>query len=206
MGKKNKKMKQIERVLKWIFFIVAIPILLVSLIIMYKANKYPDKIPDVLGYKPMIVLSGSMETRIYTGDLVFVKMIDIDSLRENDIIAFRNETDTVTTHRIIEIIEENGEKLFRTKGDNNSAEDANLVKEGEIEGIYVFKISGLGNFLMFLQEPTGLAVSLLIILVVGFMWLYFADKLDEKKLREEDQKYRKEFEEFKRMQQEKREK
>ena len=45
----------------------------------------------------MIVLSGSMETAIYTGDLVFVKVVDTDTLKTGDIIAFRNEADTVTT-------------------------------------------------------------------------------------------------------------
>lgn len=117
----------------------------------------------------MIVLSGSMETSIYTGDLVFVKMVDTDTLKENDIIAFRNEENKVTTHRIKEIIEEDGETLYRTKGDNNSSEDANLVKTSDVEGIYFCRIAGLGNFLMFMQQPIGLAVVLLIILVVGLI-------------------------------------
>ena len=192
MRKRNKKISG-SKIFKIIFFIIAIPILLMSIVVMYKVNKYPNKVPDILGYKPMIVLSGSMETSIYTGDLVFVKEVDPDTLKTNDIIAFRNETDTVTTHRIIEIVNENGQKKFRTKGDNNNSEDSNLVETSAIEGIYAFKISKLGNFLMFLQQPMGLIMVLLVILVIGLIWLHFANKRD-------DEKYRKEFEEFKKQQ------
>lgn len=156
-------------------------ILLIACIIMYKANRYPDKVPDVFWIKPMIVLSGSMETAIYTGDLVFVKMVDTNTIKENDIIAFRNEENTVTTHRVIEILNENEERHFKTKGDNNNTEDANLVKSSNIEGVYISKISGLGDFLMFMQQPIGLVVMLLIILVIEFGWLYIINKMDEKK-------------------------
>ena len=205
---KNKSTKQISigKIVKIIFFIIAIPLLIIACTIMYKANKYPDKIPDVFGIKPMIVLSGSMETSIYTGDLVFVKMVDTDTLKENDIIAFRNEENKVTTHRIIEIIEENGETLYRTKGDNNRSEDANLVKTADVEGRYFCRIAGLGNFLMFMQQPIGLAVVLLIILVVGLICLHIMNKVEEKNISEEDKKYMKEFEEFKRKQQEEQQK
>ena len=204
MEKKIKReTKKVISVLKIIFFIIAIPILMLSLIIMVKARMYPDKVPDVFGYKPMIVLSGSMETAIYTGDVAFVKIIDTDLLKENDIIAFRNESDTVTTHRIIEIVNEDGNKLFRTKGDNNDTEDAELVKQSLIEGIYVFKIPVLGKVLMFLKEPKSLAILLLVTLVAGLVWIQIMDKIENKRNSQEDEKYRKEFEEFKKMQQEK---
>ena len=195
--------KKVGKIVKILFFIIAIPILLLSLTIMIKARMYPDKVPDVFGYKPMIVLSGSMETSIFTGDLVFVKIVNTDTLKENDIIAFRNESDTVTTHRIIEIMNENGNTLFRTKGDNNDSEDANLVETSAVEGIYKFKISGLGNVLMFLKEPKSLAILLLVTLVLGLAWIQATDKIENKKISAEDEKYRKEFEEFKKMQKEK---
>lgn len=195
--------KTIGKIVKILFFIIATPILILSLIIMIKARMYPEKVPDVFGYKPMIVLSGSMETSIYTGDLVFVKMVNTNTLKENDIIAFRNETNTVTTHRIVELVKENGNTLFRTKGDNNNTEDAKLVLANEVEGIYVFKISGLGNVLMFLKEPKTLMILLLATLVLGMTWIQIMDKIENKNKIQEDEKYKKEFEEFKKMQQEK---
>ncbi len=197
--KKSNIIGNIGKIIKAIFLIVAILLLTMAATIMYKANKYPDKIPDVLGYKPMIVLSGSMESSIKTGDLVIVKMVDENVLKVNDIIAFRNETNTVTTHRIVEIVEEDGETCFRTKGDNNNIEDANLVKPSAVEGVYVAKINGLGNFLMFIQQPIGLAIMLLIVLVIGLIWLYIVNSIEEKKISKEYEAERKEFEEYKKM-------
>ena len=198
---KKREQLGIGTVIKIIFFIIAIPLLIIACIIMYKANKYPNRVPDVFGIKPMIVLSGSMETSIHTGDLVFVKMVDANTLREDDVIAFRNESDTVTTHRIIEIVMQNGQKYFKTKGDANNSEDANLVAMDDVEGIYIGRIAKVGNFLMFMQQPIGLIIVLLVILVVGLIWLYIVNKRDERILAKEDEQDRKEFEEFKRRKQ-----
>ena len=198
--KNNTKKKNgvIGKIFKIIFFTIAIIILLIAGTIMIKANTHPDKVPDVFGYKPMIVLSGSMETSIHTGDLVFVKMVDTTTLKENDVIAFRNEENTVTTHRIVEIVYENGKQYFRTKGDANNVEDMNLVEMEDVEGVYVGRLAGVGNFLMFMQKPIGLFMVLLIILVIGLIWLYIVNKKDEKEYRKEKEKDRLEFEEFKR--------
>lgn len=191
---KNKKIS-IGNILKIIFLIITIPLIIAAGIIIFKANRYPDKIPDIFGIKPMIVLSGSMETEIYTGDVAFVKEVNPNELKKQDIIAFRNEQNKVTTHRIVDIIEKDGERFFRTKGDNNNTEDINLVSTKSVEGLYFARISGLGNFLMFMQQPTGLIVTLLVILVVGLVILRILDKT-------EDEQYKKEFEEFKKMKKE----
>ncbi len=199
MGKNKQNKKGIVgKVCKIIFFSFAFIILLIAGIIMYKANSDPAKVPDVFGYKPMIVLSGSMETSIHTGDLVFVKMVDTTTLKKNDVIAFRNEADTVTTHRIVDIVFEDGKQFFQTKGDANNANDKNLVAMEDVEGLYVGRIAGAGNFLMFMQKPIGLFIVLLVILVIGLLWLYIVNRRDDKKYRKEEEKDRLEFEEFKR--------
>lgn len=192
--KKNKM--SIGSIIKYIFFIITIPLLIMSCIIIYKANRYPDKIPDIFGIKPMIVLSGSMETEIYTGDVAFVKNVDTKTLEKQDIIAFRNKENKVTTHRIVEIIEKDGTLYFRTKGDNNNTDDAELVKESDVEGLYFAKITGLGKIMMFIQQPVGLIVVLLSVLVVGMFILRIMDKIEDDK---NDNEYKKEFEEFKKM-------
>lgn len=191
----------ISKIVGAIVTLVLLSSIIICGMIMIKANKYPDKIPDIFGYKPMIVLSGSMETSINTGDLVFVKVVEPSTVKVGDIIAFRNETNTVTTHRIIDITTQDGKRMFQTKGDNNNVADANLVSESVLEGIYDFKIAKLGDVLMFLQRPIGLAIVLLVILIIGLIWLYIAGLRDAREAKIEDEKYRKEFEEFKKMKQ-----
>lgn len=178
-----KKEKNNKKTSLWITIIAAIilvPLLVINLIIIYRANKYPNEVPNIFGYKPLIVMSGSMETSIYTGDLIFAKEVDPSSLKINDIIAFREDDNYITTHRIIEIKEVDGENYFVTKGDNNNTADKHLVSFDKVEGIYLSRIAGLGSVLMFLQKPFGLGVVLLIIFIVGLILFSTAGAVSSK--------------------------
>jgi len=182
-----------------LFYVILIPVLIVNLTIIFKANKEADKIPDIFGYKPMIVLSGSMESKIRKGDLIITKNIDPAKLEEKDVIAFRTADNTVTTHRIIEIKKIDGKLFFVTKGDNNNVNDKDMVSEDDIEGIYQFRIPKLGNLLMFIQNPLGFAVIMLSLLIIGILAFFGTSFVSDKNMSEEDKELMKEFEEFKRM-------
>jgi len=182
-----------------LFYVILIPVLIVNLTIIFKANKEADKIPDIFGYKPMIVLSGSMESKIRKGDLIITKNIDPAKLEEKDVIAFRTADNTVTTHRIIEIKKIDGKLFFVTKGDNNNVNDKDMVSEDDIEGIYQFRIPKLGNLLMFIQNPLGFAVIMLSLLIIGILAFFGTSFVSDKNMSEEDKELMKEFEEFKKM-------
>ncbi len=169
------KGKWYKKVSNWLIIvacIVLIPILLFNIAIMYQANTNKDEVPSVFGYKPFIVLSGSMETKIHQGDLIITKVIEPETLVVNDVIAFRDAEDTVTTHRIIDIVEKDGVTYFITKGDNNNSQDQNLVEYEDVEGIYIGRIPSVGNMMKSLSEPTTIVIVLLgvtIIFGIGFM-------------------------------------
>ncbi len=174
--------------IKWvgIGILVILVLLIISVFIQTKIN--PDKVPSIFGYKPFIVLSGSMETQIYKGDLVIVKNVEPSTLQENDIIAFKDTEGYVVTHRIIDIVNFNGSRGFITKGDNNNTEDAEMVSFDRVEGIYTFKIDGFGNVLLTLQKPLTLGIVLAIIIIFGIFWIVFDNKklsIDERKELEE---------------------
>lgn len=195
-------MKKILKIIGTIIIIALVLLLLFDVIIVIKSKTNPDKVPGIFGYKPFIVLSGSMMSKIEVGDLVFVKETDATTLKENDIIAFKDDENLVTTHRIINVINENGEISFETKGDSNNVKDEKRVYPKDIEGIYVFKIEKLGKFILYLQEPQGFSIMMLAILIIGAI-LFMMDnrkaRKEEKNLYEE---YLKEFEEFKRKKEE----
>lgn len=173
---------------------ILLPILVLNISIIIQSETNKDEVPSVFGYKPFIVLSGSMESEIMTGDLVIVKETNPEKLKEEDIIAFRDAQDTVTTHRIIDIVYKDGEKYFVTKGDNNDSQDQNLVELTDVEGIYQFRIPGAGNIFNSLAKPTTIIIIILCITVVFGLGFYSTAK----KQLDAD---RKEFEEFKRLQQ-----
>ncbi len=172
MKEDKKWYKSINNWLIILACIILIPILLINLYIMFQSATNNDKIPSVFGYKPFIVLSGSMESEIFKGDLVVTKIIDPETLKIEDVIAFRDAEDTVTTHRIIDIVKNEGVTYFITKGDNNTSQDINLVEYGDVEGKYVFRIPGIGSMMKSLSEPTTLVIlvcGITVLFVIGFM-------------------------------------
>lgn len=194
----NTERKWYQKVSNWILMIVCmvlVPVLIMNISIMIQANTNKDEVPSVFGYKPFIVLSGSMETEIKKGDLIIVEVTDPATLEVDDVIAFRDAQETVTTHRIIEIVEKDGETYFITKGDNNDSQDQNLVEFDDVEGIYVTRIPGVGNMLNSLAQPTTI-----VIVVLGVTVIFgIAFVISNKKQRDEEQK---EFLEYKRMKEE----
>ena len=186
-------MKALFKVLKITVISILSIILVLNIYIMVQANLSPNKVPSIFEYKPFVVLSGSMESKISVGDLVFVKNVDVNTLKTNDIIAFRDNENLVTTHRIVDEIKIDNKRCFKTKGDSNNEEDEGTVCEKQIEGKYQGKIAKIGNVIIFIQKPLGFTVMMLSILIVCiFIYFIFSNrinKISDKEL--------KEFEEFK---------
>jgi len=187
--------KKLGKIVSWTVISGLILLALIIGIIFIQTKVNPDKIPTVLGYKPFVVLSGSMETEIYKGDLVIVKNVNPSSLKKNDIIAFKDKAGYVVTHRIVEVKKDNGKYQFITKGDNNNKNDAGHVEENDIEGVYKFKISGAGDIVLIMQKPVTLIFVLIVIFVGGFVFI----ALDNNKMSASDKK---ELEELRKKQQE----
>lgn len=175
-----------------LFLVIVLPFLIFNLTLIIKSKLYPDKIADFMGYKPFIVMSGSMETTINIGDLVIVKKVNSCSIHTGDIIAFKNGN-IVISHRVKEVINDSGTYKFKTKGDNNNVADDFIVNSDAIEGIFVNKIPGLGSILLFLGKPIGLLMVILVIIIVSTA-LYFVKFGYSTK----DAELMREFQEFKR--------
>ena len=195
-------MQKVKKILSIIVLIILLPVLIVNAVILINSIRNPEEIPSFFGWKPFIVLSGSMEAEICTGDLVIVKEVDPSILKKQDIIAFK-EDEIVITHRIVDIIEENGIKKYITKGDNNNTQDKGYVVDEQVEGLYQFKISGLGNLAVFIQTPIGMVVSLSIpVLLLILVQMSENKKMQneknqkEKNLEKEIEKLKKEKEEL----------
>ncbi|WP_278974143.1 signal peptidase I [Nitrosopumilus sp.] len=74
-------------------------------------------------YNPFyLVESGSMKPALTKGDIVFVSPVSFYDLKLGDIIIFKKifyDINLTTIHRVIEINEIDGERVIKTKGDNN---------------------------------------------------------------------------------------
>lgn len=103
----------------------------------------------------MTVLTGSMEPDYNVGDIVIVRKTNTDELKIKDVITFySNDPDMegqIVTHRIIDITEENGQRLFETKGDNNQIADIEKTAEKDVIGKVEGRIPYVGKATNFLQ-------------------------------------------------------
>lgn len=144
--------------------------LLVFLTLLILANIYlgvnkavtHNPVPKVLGFAPLIVLSGSMEPAIYPGDVVLIHEQKAEKYKIGDVATYLDEQ-TVFTHRIVG--EENG--LFILKGDNNNTVDDTVSPE-QFVGKVLLTIPKIGVAMVFLKRPAGMAVLALLILLYVF--------------------------------------
>ena len=123
----------------------------------------PNKTPSFLGIKTYVIISGSMEPNINIGDIVITK--DKEELQVGDIISYR-KGHSVITHRISQVnYNENVEKIYKTKGDNNNTEDSEEISTADIEGKVVKVIPKLGKISLVLQNK----VIIIMVLIVFYM-------------------------------------
>lgn len=135
----------------------------------------------LLGYQIFNVISGSMEPAYSVGDLIYVKEVDVDSIKVGDPITFvLNEELVVATHRVVEIDYEN--KHFYTKGDANDTVDASPVHFNNVIGVPQFSLPLLGYVSDFIQNPPGTYITLIvgaILIAIVYVPDFIGKKEDE---------------------------
>ncbi len=142
-------------------------------------------VPRFVGIDTYVVISGSMEPAFKTGGLIYTtKKVDPANIEVGDAITFQMSENTIATHRVVAIVDDEGEPKFQTKGDANDAPDANLVPYENVIGRALFDIPYLGYVANYIQNPPGLyfaaGVGVILILLV-----FMSDMLieDDKKPR-----------------------
>lgn len=148
----------------------------------------------LFGLQGYTVLSGSMEPVYQTGSVIYVKKTDAAKLEIDDVITFYATGRTVATHRIVEVVEEDGNRLYRTKGDVNEIADGSLVEAKDVIGTPIFSIPYLGYALFYIQSTRGrylaIAVGAMLLLMIFLPSLIFdgGNKRQKTKLSKEEQK------------------
>ena len=173
----NKQVDKKQRILTIIgivLCVILVPILIINCTLIIKSFINKDEVPDFAGIVPLIVLSDSMYPDIEKGDLIIAQAVDPNTLGVGDVISFYAAEDdytTIWTHKIIEVIEEDGKVMFRTQGINNPTPDGKLREADKIVGKWnEIRLAGAGNIAMAMQEPGGLIVCVVvpILLFVGY--------------------------------------
>lgn len=124
--------------------------------------------PILLGWRPVVVLSGSMEPTFHVGSIIYYKQVPFDQIQEGDPITFYIGDDgSMVTHRVVE--KQAISQQFITKGDANEGNDPNPVKFQSVAGKATsFSLPYAGKFVEFgKQKPVIIIMALILILGIG---------------------------------------
>ena len=147
-------MRRFGRFLKRLLAAVLLLLILLNLWFLAARVTGKQQLPTLGGYAYLIVLSGSMEPAISAGDVIIIHRQT--SYTTGDIVTF-DDDGALTTHRITAVTSEG----LRTQGDANNVPDQQLTAIEAVKGRVVAVIPRLGQALLLLRRPEGLAVLLL---------------------------------------------
>ena len=134
--------------------------------------------PFAFDARPLVVLSGSMEPALGTGDVTVVRSIAPVDARPGDIVTFRDPADAerLITHRVRSMTIQGDAVQFVTRGDaNNVSERWRVAANGEI-GRVLYRIPELGWALTFARSKglfvllLGAALVLLVVFELMAIW------------------------------------
>lgn len=149
-----KILKSFFGIIGFVISIILSFVAVMNLTIILKSYIKPNEVPSFLGVKLFIVETDSMKPVFSGGDIIFVKKVEPKNLQEGDVISY-SDSRSIVTHRIMGIDTIDSELSFITKGDANNTEDISPISEENVEGIYWFKVEGIGKFAMYMQSPQG---------------------------------------------------
>jgi len=176
--KKYEKKLIIKRLLKIVYVPIIAGIILITILAGYKKYVKHENNISILGFRQYVVATGSMEPEYNIGDLIVIRETTKEEIKIGDVINYISETgiDTIT-HRVVDIIQKDGQTYYKTKGDNNNSVDPELVNYSQVKGILVFKISKLGTVITKMFTGTGITILFAVIILS-----YIRDKNKEEKI------------------------
>lgn len=169
---KSKVLNILKKVMSGLAFVVALFAVAFTIFTVVSVNNNKS----IFGHKFYVVLSDSMSaTDFSAGDMIIVKEVDVNTLKEGDIITFismdeksRNE---VITHKIREVVKtDDGQLLgFRTYGTTTNTDDEALAEPMYVIGQYQDNIPKLGYFIQFMKTPVAyiLFVAVPFAIIIG---------------------------------------
>ena len=136
---------QIKKILhiawKVISKIITAIIILIWIVIVIQ--KVTNNTQSFFGYRIFRVQTGSMIPKYQVGDVILVKETDTNKIQVGEDVTYRGETGSVNgilvTHRVKDIEEIDGQRVFHTQGIANNLEDP-VVYAHQINGVVQSKM------------------------------------------------------------------
>lgn len=170
----------LKKIFNVIIDVLIVMVLIVSiLVVVLSFTAKSSGVPNIFGYAPLSVQSISMEGTFNKDDLIFAKVTNDESYeyKVDDIVTFPIEIDgvpTFNTHRIVEVIEDDGITYYKTQGDNREEcpdPDPELHTSNDIVAVYTgTRIGGVGAAVSFLRTQLGFFLCVLLPMIIFFIY------------------------------------
>ena len=125
----------------------------------------------LLGYRPMVVRSGSMVPTLGIGDVVIANWVHVDRIHPGEIVTFPADIDRpqLITHRVQKVVVGPDVVHVQTKGDANAEPEQWSQPRNALVGHVYWRIPKIGRLLVVLGESTTkwilLAATMAVVLV-----------------------------------------
>ena len=181
----SKKKISVRKILSFICGVVVL-VFIISTIYTAKSQDKTKNVINIFGYRPVVVVSGSMEPDILTNSISIMRYCSMEDISVGDIIMYHHPSlDINITHRVVDIYENaNGEIQYITQGDANNIEDSTPIIYENIEGKYIGKIPQVGRIVLALKSKTTLGI-VLAILILLYIW---EQRTNSKKIRRNNER------------------
>ena len=114
------------------------------------------RIGPLFGHEVFVIRGTSMSPAIGLGSAIIASRTLPQDITPGDIVTFRGTNGVVVTHRVVETIINEGERLYRTKGDANASFDPFLVPQGAMIGVVRVQVPYAGYLMAMMAQPSGL--------------------------------------------------
>lgn len=119
-----------------------------------------EKAPSFFGYKPLTILSNSMQPTFSAGDVVLINIKEQPKV--GSVVTYKHPDGILVTHRVVRTFQKDGINYFETKGDNNKQVDDMIIPSENIVGVQTRIIPKAGYIAKFVSGPIGFSLLILI--------------------------------------------
>jgi len=106
-----------------------------------------------LGFRSMVVISGSMSPTLNVGDIVITKSVPPEELAVGDVVRYRRSQVNIV-HRILDVQDTGNGIVLTTKGDANNTIDSPAPAPIDVIGKSVMRVPKLGWLTILLSQTT----------------------------------------------------
>ena len=115
-------------------------------------------LPLLAGWTPQVILSGSMEPRIHSGDIVVTRTVPAATLTKGQVITVKDpdHPDMTRTHRLLR---READGTLVLKGDANREADSSKISAADVIGLGVVRVPYVGRPAYWLAEHNWLPMG-----------------------------------------------